>query len=87
MRGQANVAVARCSLGGQATSWAGVFATRVLVQGKEQRTMATITFGLSLDPSVDLLKETRQLAQAADATGLEYIAIQDHAYNRDFTIG
>ncbi|SRR6266508_12283 len=42
-----------------------------------------ITFGLSLYPSVDLLRETRQLAQAADA-GLDYIAIQDHAYNPEF---
>jgi len=43
-----------------------------------------ITFGLSLYPSVDLLEETKQLAQAADAAGLEYLAIQDHAYNPDF---
>jgi alkanesulfonate monooxygenase SsuD/methylene tetrahydromethanopterin reductase-like flavin-dependent oxidoreductase (luciferase family) len=43
-----------------------------------------ITFGLSLYPSVDLLKETNQLAQAADDAGLEYLAIQDHAYNPDF---
>jgi alkanesulfonate monooxygenase SsuD/methylene tetrahydromethanopterin reductase-like flavin-dependent oxidoreductase (luciferase family) len=40
-----------------------------------------ITFGLSLIPSVELLEETRQLAQAADAAGLDYLAIQDHAYN------
>jgi alkanesulfonate monooxygenase SsuD/methylene tetrahydromethanopterin reductase-like flavin-dependent oxidoreductase (luciferase family) len=43
-----------------------------------------ITFGLSLYPSVDLLKETNQLGRAADAAGLEYIAIQDHAYNPEF---
>jgi alkanesulfonate monooxygenase SsuD/methylene tetrahydromethanopterin reductase-like flavin-dependent oxidoreductase (luciferase family) len=43
-----------------------------------------ITFGLSLIPSVDSLRETRQLAQAADATGLDYLGIQDHAYNPDF---
>jgi len=43
-----------------------------------------ITFGLSLYPSVDLLQETKQLAQAADAAGFEYLAIQDHAYNPDF---
>jgi alkanesulfonate monooxygenase SsuD/methylene tetrahydromethanopterin reductase-like flavin-dependent oxidoreductase (luciferase family) len=43
-----------------------------------------ITFGLSLYPSVDRLKETRQLAQVADAAGLEYLAIQDHAYNPEF---
>jgi len=43
-----------------------------------------ITFGLSLYPSVELLEETRQLAQAADAAGLDYLAIQDHAYNVEF---
>jgi alkanesulfonate monooxygenase SsuD/methylene tetrahydromethanopterin reductase-like flavin-dependent oxidoreductase (luciferase family) len=43
-----------------------------------------ITFGLSLYPSVDQLNETRQLAQAADAAGLDYLAIQDHAYNPEF---
>jgi len=30
-----------------------------------------VTFGLSLYPSVDLLEETKQLAQAADAAGLK----------------
>jgi len=43
-----------------------------------------ITFGLSLYPSVDQLSETRQLAKAADAAGLDYLAIQDHAYNPEF---
>jgi alkanesulfonate monooxygenase SsuD/methylene tetrahydromethanopterin reductase-like flavin-dependent oxidoreductase (luciferase family) len=43
-----------------------------------------ITFGLSLYPSVDRLDETRQLAQAADAAGLDYLGIQDHAYNPEF---
>ena len=43
-----------------------------------------ITFGLSLYPSVDGLSETRQLARAADAAGLDYLAIQDHAYNPEF---
>ena len=43
-----------------------------------------ITFGLSLYPSVDQLGETRQLAQAADAAGLDYLGIQDHAYNPEF---
>jgi alkanesulfonate monooxygenase SsuD/methylene tetrahydromethanopterin reductase-like flavin-dependent oxidoreductase (luciferase family) len=43
-----------------------------------------ITFGLSLYPSVGLVGENRRLAQAADAAGLDYIAIQDHAYNPDF---
>src|SRR5438105_4742111 len=43
-----------------------------------------ITFGLSLYPSVDSLGETRQLARAANDAGLEYLAIQDHAYNPEF---
>jgi alkanesulfonate monooxygenase SsuD/methylene tetrahydromethanopterin reductase-like flavin-dependent oxidoreductase (luciferase family) len=43
-----------------------------------------ITFSLSLYPSVNQLSETRQLAQAADAAGLDYLAIQDHAYNPEF---
>ena len=43
-----------------------------------------ITFGLSLYPSVDQLSETRQLAQAADAAGIDYLGIQDHAYNPEF---
>ena len=43
-----------------------------------------ITFSLSLYPSVDLRRETKQLAQAAGAAGLEYLAIQDHAHNPEF---
>lgn len=43
-----------------------------------------IAFGLSLYPSVDQLIETRQLAKAAGADGLDYLAIQDHAYNPEF---
>jgi alkanesulfonate monooxygenase SsuD/methylene tetrahydromethanopterin reductase-like flavin-dependent oxidoreductase (luciferase family) len=43
-----------------------------------------ITFGLSLIPSVDRLQESKQLTRAADAAGLDYIAIQDHAYNPEF---
>src|SRR6266851_1473927 len=43
-----------------------------------------ITFGLSLIPSADHLRETTKLAQVADAAGLEYLAIQDHAYNPEF---
>jgi alkanesulfonate monooxygenase SsuD/methylene tetrahydromethanopterin reductase-like flavin-dependent oxidoreductase (luciferase family) len=43
-----------------------------------------ITFGPSLYPSVEVLEETRQLAQAAYAAGLDYLAIQDHAYNVEF---
>jgi alkanesulfonate monooxygenase SsuD/methylene tetrahydromethanopterin reductase-like flavin-dependent oxidoreductase (luciferase family) len=43
-----------------------------------------ITFGLSLYPSVDLVDGNTRLAQEADEAGLDYIAIQDHAYNREF---
>jgi alkanesulfonate monooxygenase SsuD/methylene tetrahydromethanopterin reductase-like flavin-dependent oxidoreductase (luciferase family) len=43
-----------------------------------------ITFGLSVIPSVDRLQEIRKLAQAADAAGLDYLGIQDHAYNPEF---
>jgi alkanesulfonate monooxygenase SsuD/methylene tetrahydromethanopterin reductase-like flavin-dependent oxidoreductase (luciferase family) len=43
-----------------------------------------ISFGVSLFPSVDALGETRKLAQAADKAGLDYLAIQDHAYNPEF---
>ena len=39
---------------------------------------------MSLYPSVDRLRETRQLAQAPGAAGLDYIAIQDHAHNPEF---
>jgi hypothetical protein len=39
-----------------------------------------ITFGLSLDPGVDRLEETRRLATSAAAGGLDYLAVQDHPY-------
>jgi alkanesulfonate monooxygenase SsuD/methylene tetrahydromethanopterin reductase-like flavin-dependent oxidoreductase (luciferase family) len=39
-----------------------------------------ISFGLSLDPSVEKLGETRHLAQLAADGGLSYLAIQDHPY-------
>jgi alkanesulfonate monooxygenase SsuD/methylene tetrahydromethanopterin reductase-like flavin-dependent oxidoreductase (luciferase family) len=43
-----------------------------------------ITFGLSLIPAAGELDETLELAQAADQAGLDYLAIQDHAYNPEF---
>jgi hypothetical protein len=43
-----------------------------------------ITFGLSLCPSLDHVDDDTRLAQEADAAGLDYIAIQDHAYNPKF---
>ncbi|WP_406105744.1 LLM class flavin-dependent oxidoreductase [Micromonospora globbae] len=39
-----------------------------------------IEFGLSLDPTADRIGETRHLARAADDSGLEYLAVQDHVY-------
>ena len=57
-------------------------------QVRETRNMTDyghpITFEPSLYPSVDQLSQTRQLAQAADVAGLDYLAIQDHAYNPEF---
>ena len=43
-----------------------------------------ISFGVSLYPSVDELATTMRLASLADAAGLDYLAIQDHAYNPEF---
>jgi alkanesulfonate monooxygenase SsuD/methylene tetrahydromethanopterin reductase-like flavin-dependent oxidoreductase (luciferase family) len=43
-----------------------------------------ITFGLSLYPSLDLVDDNRRLTEEADGAGLDYIAIEDHAYNREF---
>ena len=43
-----------------------------------------ITFGLSLIPSVGELTETIELAQGANRAGLDYLAIQDHAYKPEF---
>ncbi|GAA2846684.1 LLM class flavin-dependent oxidoreductase [Nonomuraea rubra] len=40
----------------------------------------TLSFGLSLDPEVDQLGETMRLAAAADEYELDYLAVQDHAY-------
>jgi alkanesulfonate monooxygenase SsuD/methylene tetrahydromethanopterin reductase-like flavin-dependent oxidoreductase (luciferase family) len=39
-----------------------------------------ITFGLSLDPSADRPGDMRRLAEFAQETGLEYLAVQDHPY-------
>jgi alkanesulfonate monooxygenase SsuD/methylene tetrahydromethanopterin reductase-like flavin-dependent oxidoreductase (luciferase family) len=43
-----------------------------------------VSFGVSLIPSVGLTEENRRLARLADEAGLDYVAIQDHAYNHDF---
>ncbi|NJP95078.1 LLM class flavin-dependent oxidoreductase [Nonomuraea sp. FMUSA5-5] len=39
-----------------------------------------MSFGLSLDPDADRLTRTRQLARAAADGGLDFLAVQDHAY-------
>ncbi|SPL99717.1 similar to Coenzyme F420-dependent N5 N10-methylene tetrahydromethanopterin reductase and related flavin-dependent oxidoreductase [[Actinomadura] parvosata subsp. kistnae] len=39
-----------------------------------------MSFGLSLDPDADALTRTRQLARAAADGGLDFLAVQDHAY-------
>jgi len=43
-----------------------------------------VSFGVSLIPSVGLIEENRRLARLADEAGLDFVAIQDHAYNHDF---
>jgi alkanesulfonate monooxygenase SsuD/methylene tetrahydromethanopterin reductase-like flavin-dependent oxidoreductase (luciferase family) len=43
-----------------------------------------VSFGVSLIPSVGLIEENRRLARLSDEAGLDYVAIQDHAYNHDF---
>ncbi|MBE8477436.1 LLM class flavin-dependent oxidoreductase [Streptomyces justiciae] len=40
----------------------------------------TLSFGVSLDPAADALGTTRRLAQLADDSGLEHLAVQDHPY-------
>lgn len=42
-----------------------------------------ITFGVSLDPSVRRLPETRQLARVAAEGGFDLLAVQDHPYQPD----
>ena len=39
-----------------------------------------VRFGLTVDPNVDLLREARRLAAAADTAGLDLLGVQDHPY-------
>ncbi|MFR9780907.1 LLM class flavin-dependent oxidoreductase [Micromonospora sp. MS34] len=39
-----------------------------------------LSFGVSLDPSADMLAATRRLARAADEAGFDLLAVQDHPY-------
>src|SRR5947199_3519378 len=41
-------------------------------------------FGLNIDPSTNNLQLAYDLAQLADSTQLDFIAIQDHPYNGRF---
>ena len=45
---------------------------------------APLQFGLSVTPEAAQLEAITELVQVADATGLDLIAIQDHAYNHTF---
>ena len=45
---------------------------------------APLQFGLSITPEAAEVEAIRDLAQVADSTGLDLIAIQDHAYNHTF---
>jgi alkanesulfonate monooxygenase SsuD/methylene tetrahydromethanopterin reductase-like flavin-dependent oxidoreductase (luciferase family) len=45
---------------------------------------APLQFGLSVTPEAAHLEALSDLVQVADATGLDLIAIQDHAYNHTF---
>jgi alkanesulfonate monooxygenase SsuD/methylene tetrahydromethanopterin reductase-like flavin-dependent oxidoreductase (luciferase family) len=45
---------------------------------------APLQFGLSVTPEAAHLEALSDLVQVADATGLDLIAIQDHAYNHAF---
>ncbi|NMB91061.1 MAG: LLM class flavin-dependent oxidoreductase [Chloroflexi bacterium] len=43
-----------------------------------------LQFGLSVSPATSRLPQLLELVQAADQAGLDFIAIQDHPYNRTF---
>lgn len=43
-----------------------------------------LSFGLSLDPDVSRVAETRRLARAAADGGLDYLAVQDHPYQPSY---
>jgi alkanesulfonate monooxygenase SsuD/methylene tetrahydromethanopterin reductase-like flavin-dependent oxidoreductase (luciferase family) len=43
-----------------------------------------LQFGLSITPEAAEIEAITALAQVADATGLDLVAIQDHAYNHTF---
>jgi alkanesulfonate monooxygenase SsuD/methylene tetrahydromethanopterin reductase-like flavin-dependent oxidoreductase (luciferase family) len=44
-----------------------------------------VKFGLNADPSTGGLAIAERITAIADASGLDYIGVQDHPYNPDFT--
>jgi hypothetical protein len=45
---------------------------------------SALQFGLSVTPETAHIEAISELVQLADITGLDLVAIQDHAYNRTF---
>ncbi len=45
---------------------------------------SALHFGLSVTPETAHIEAISELVQLADITGLDVVAIQDHAYNRAF---
>ena len=45
---------------------------------------SALQFGLSVTPETAHIEAISELVQSADITGLDLIAIQDHAYNQTF---
>jgi len=43
-----------------------------------------VKFGLNVDPNAGGLRIAERITKIADASGLEYVGIQDHPYNADF---
>jgi alkanesulfonate monooxygenase SsuD/methylene tetrahydromethanopterin reductase-like flavin-dependent oxidoreductase (luciferase family) len=46
--------------------------------------MAAVELGVFVSPASEQLSDTLAIAAAADASGLDYVAIQDHPYQRRF---
>jgi hypothetical protein len=44
-----------------------------------------VKFGLNVDPNTGGLPIAERITAIADASGLDYVGIQDHPYNADFT--
>ena len=45
---------------------------------------SALQFGLSVTPETAQIEAISELVQLADVTGLDLVAIQDHAYNQTF---